>query len=259
MHASRWILLLLSPMALLVFSEIAAHENSARAVGSDAVDSCSKDDLLRPTRKPSRLVGEEDPALDRFCQSPDALPTRVDCAPTLTDTVAVRNFLPPPVIVANLPHLRLDIVLTRMENQAVSGGGISVDPEDYYDSPWATWYIESSVSTSSIPAVGDDPFGLPVPPNPGEVWDNLDHANALYQGIIENGCSASTVFDVSLDSAVIRYDGATLGDVLLFDEVVGTGFFVFAYTIRATDEDGAVSDFLFSGDARAYCTGQASF
>jgi len=240
----------------------AVHEDlfTFNTGGVDAIQNNTREGFLKPTRSPRIVVGSEDPLFDRICESAKRFLRPLNCAPTLTDRVMPRNFLPPVIIAPGYPHLRLDIVLARMENKAVSGGGIAQDPNDLNDDLYATWKIQSVAATSSIPGPGDEAFGLPVP-NPGEVW-SVPHGNGLFQGIISNGCSKSTVFDVDLVSEVIRVmtlSNTTLGAVHLQDETVGNGFYIFSYTIRATDANGNVSDFIISGDARAYCTDQASF
>lgn len=259
MNGSSLFLSILSAVALLMHLEANALENVAQTVNIDGAHASPRQGFLERARQPRGLVGRNDPLFDHICKSAEAFLEPLNCPLTLTERVSVRNFLPPPIIAADLPHLRLDIVLNRMEHQAVSDGGVTADPDpvNFSDDLYATWRIQSAGATAQFPDFTDpdqEDLGLPVPQNPGEVWDNLDHANLLYQGVIRNGCSTSTVFDVELVSAVIRLNGMTLGEVQLQDEVVGSGFYVFSYTIRATDPNGGVSDFIFSGDARAYCT-----
>jgi hypothetical protein len=154
---------------------------------------------------------------------------------------------------AGLPHLRLDIVLKHMQNVVVAGSGVS--SLGLLQEPWATFKIESTTADATVPGKADNPYGLPVP-LAGEAWD-VPHANLLFQGIIENGCLGPATFDLSLDSTVYRPStGEVFGNVHLTDSVEGHGYYNFKYTIRATDESGNVSDFVFSGDANAYCSGQ---
>jgi hypothetical protein len=76
-----------------------------------------------------------------------------------------------------------------------------------------------------------------------------------------NGCVGTpAAFDLTLDSTVFRTSTSEVfGQVHLVDEVNGHGYYNFMYTIRAMDEEANVSDFVFSGDADAFCTHQASF
>jgi hypothetical protein len=160
-------------------------------------------------------------------------------------------------ITAGLKHLRLNIILKEMQNVVVSGSG--VDSLGAFQEPWATFKIVSTAADDSIPAAADAPFGLPVPA-PGDTWSDIPHANGLFQGIIENGCmGAPAAFDLTLDSSVFRPStGVVFGDVHLVDGVDGHGYYNFKYTITAEDEDGNVSDFIFSGDADSFCTSQST-
>lgn len=161
-------------------------------------------------------------------------------------------------IAANLPHLRLNIILRDTSNVVVSGSG--VDSLGPFQEPYADFEIESTTATVSIPTAADGPFGLPVPA-PGDTWSDQQFANGLFQGIIENGCLGSpATFDLTLDSSIFRTSTSeTFGSVHLADSVQGPGYYNFKYTIRATDESGNVSDFVFSGDADSYCTSQSNF
>ncbi len=189
--------------------------------------------------------------VDKLCartagNSPVRCPASVE-GPGASDTIT-----------AGLPHLRLNIILREMRNVVVSGSG--VDSLGLFQEPWATFKIASTTADVSIPAPGDPPYGLPVPAA-GDTWSDIPHANALFQGIIENGClSNAATFDLTLDSSIYRTStGQTFGGVHLADSVEGHGYYNFKYTIRATDEAGNVSDFVFSGDADSYCTSQSSF
>lgn len=155
---------------------------------------------------------------------------------------------------AGLPHLRLNIILRDMRNVVVSGAG--VDSLGTFKEPWATWKIVSNHADVTLPAPADEAYGLPVPP-PGEIWD-VPHANIIFQGLILNGCIGTpATFDLTLDSSVFRISsGEVFGDVHLVDSVQGYGHYNFKYKLRATDEAGNASDFIFSGDADSFCTAQ---
>ncbi len=140
-----------------------------------------------------------------------------------------------------------------MENKAISGGGIK--QSDPFSKLVEVFWTFGSTAATILPQ--DYPIALPVP-EPGQVWDNLDHANLLLAGVVQNGCSNSTVIDVSMTSSVGVVQGATFGEVELKDETVGHGFYTFRYKIRATGAEGEVSDFIFSGEAPVTCVGQAT-
>jgi hypothetical protein len=155
-------------------------------------------------------------------------------------------------ILANLPHLRMDVVLRRMENKIVSGGGVK---NDFFDIVVASWTFSSNAATSII----DQKYPIRLPaPGPDESWDVV-HADHLFGGIIQNGCSNTTEFDIALQSSIHDFDDHTFGEVSLSDETVGSGYYVFRYKIRATGLDGGVSDFFFSGDVPVTCVAEATF
>lgn len=207
--------------------------------------------FLRPAPKPNLFVTRFDPVSDRICRSLAALARVPVCPGTLTHRLGPVNFGPPEIVAGNLPHLKLDVILGSMENVLVSGAGVAIDQDDLLQFLYASWLIQSDDADVQRPDA--DGFGLPAP-NPGQVWPAPPFASGLYQGIILNGCSNTTVFDLALDSSIIK-DNDTLGSVQLSDTVVGNGFFVFAYSILASDAAGT-SNFSFRGDVRAYCTDQ---
>lgn len=151
------------------------------------------------------------------------------------------------------PNLRLNIVLIEWQNIKVSGSGVE-SLEGGYGEPFATFKIQSSSADYSVPEPFDEAYWLPAP-EPGDTISDFGPP-LLFQGIIENGCLGTpATFDLSLESSIFRYGtGETLGEVSLQDSVEGHGYYKFKYTIRATDEDGNVSDFVFRGNADSYCT-----
>lgn len=207
--------------------------------------------FLRPAHKPNLFATRLDPVSDRLCRSLAAFARVSPCPATLTFRLGPVNFQPPEIVAADLPHLKLDIILGPMENRLVSGAGVAIDQGEPFELLYANWLIQSDDADVQVPE--EDGYGLPAP-NPGQVWPSPPFANGLYQGIILNGCSSTTVFDLTLDSSVTK-NGATLASVHLSDTVVGNGFYVFAYNILASDADGT-SNFIFRGDVRAYCTAQ---
>ena len=139
--------------------------------------------------------------------------------------------------------------------------GSGVDSLGANQDPWATFKIVSAAANVSIPTPAAPAYALPVPLPGDDPWIDIPEPNALFQGIIWNGCvGIPATFDLTLDSSIYRIStGEVFGSVHLVDEVEGHGYYNFKYTIRATDEDGNVSDFVFSGDADSVCTTQANF
>jgi hypothetical protein len=159
-------------------------------------------------------------------------------------------------LVAKLPpHLRVNFILQQMENEVVSGNGVNVPS-------WATWETHSPDAT--LERLGGGPFTLPVP-GPGEVWP-LDHANLIYDALVHNGCGATPVFRVELQSTVgempdIFEPSVLIGEFLGVDNTTlqPNGFWTFSYTIRATGTNGGVSDFKFRGIVSVTCTNIVAF
>jgi hypothetical protein len=206
----------------------------------------TKSDRRAPSAGDNRVSG----LVDKLCAR-TATSSRRSCPAGVHGGVGAADD-----VSAGLPHLRLNIILRQMSNAVVSGSG--VDSLGLLQEPWATWKIVSTAADVSIPAPAAEGFGLPVPP-PGATWGDIPHANGLFQGIIHNGCiGPAPTFDLTLDSNVYRPSSNQIfGQVHLVDSVQGPGYYNFKYTIRATDESGNVSDFVFSGDADAFCTGQS--
>lgn len=200
--------------------------------------------------------GLVNPIFDQLCGAAAGIRRTAPCPLTLTTVPTRRNFFPPRSEGALLPHLRLDIILKQMENRVVSGQGISIDQTDPTQFLYANWKIISAAATLQLPGADSEGYGFPAP-NPGEIWPVGPYANGLFQGIIIDGCSPTTVFDVQLTSSIVKNSGEvgpgdTLAEVHLEDSVVGYGFYTFSYVIRAA-EGSNVSDFIFTGDARSYC------
>jgi hypothetical protein len=158
---------------------------------------------------------------------------------------------------AGLPHLRLEIVLTEIENIAIAGNGVVS-----YGYPQASVKIASNAADASVPAPAAAPLEFPAPTS-DHIWHLEQNAtvyasiNPLYVGIIENGClGAPAMFDLTLDGTIALPEGAVVGEVHLADSVFGSGYYDMEYTVRAADADGNVSDVVFRGHATSTCTSQ---
>jgi hypothetical protein len=243
--------------ACVLLFALSVHHVTARASDSPAQKTAQPGGFVTESNRRARTVvaSGSDGLVDRLCDGA-AREFAHRCPPGAKDV----SDSPGPVdeVTAGLPHLRLNIVLREMRNVVVSGSG--VDSLGILQEPWATFKIESIAASDSIPEPADGPYALPVPP-PDDTWSDIPHANALFQGIIENGCiGAPATFDLTLESSIVRAStGDVLGTVHLVDTVQGYGYYNFEYAIRATDENGNVSDFAFSGDADAYCTSEPAF
>lgn len=158
---------------------------------------------------------------------------------------------------AGLPHLRLEIVLTEIENIAIAGIGVSGDGY-----PLASVKIASAAADASTPAPAAPALEFPTPTS-DHIWRLEQNAtvyasiNPLYVGIIENGClGAPAMFDLTLDGTIAVSEGEVVGEVHLTDSVFGSGYYNMEYTVRAADSQGNVSDIVFRGHAASTCTAQ---
>ena len=239
--------------ASVMLAGLSTHEGVAQN-SSVTLTSKPAGFLTRSDRRAHTVIDSDASALvDSLCARA-ARDSRQKCPSSLKGGAGSPG---PDEITAGLPHLRLNIILREMRNVVVSGSG--VDSLGALQEPWATFKIVSSSADDSIPAPADPPYGLPVPA-PGDTWSDIPHANGLFQGIIVNGCvGPAATFDLTLDSSIFRIStNENFGDVHLVDAVDGHGYYNFKYTIRATDEVGNVSDFVFSGDADSFCTSQSA-
>lgn len=150
-------------------------------------------------------------------------------------------------ISAGLAHLRLNIILREMRDVLVAGSGIA-------DHPLLKIKIASAAADASLPEPNSAGYNF-ILPEPGEIVELGESAFSLFNGIITNGCMGAVAsLDLTLDGEVSN-DDEPVGEIHLVDAVDGHGYYNFKFTIRASDADGNVSDFTFSGDADSLCTG----
>jgi len=236
-----------------VLSGISAQAGAAGATNASLTVTARPAGFVNPSdrRAPRNVEVRYGDLVGRLCARATGH-TQMRC-PT-----GLNHFDGPDVIGMYLPHLRLNIILREMRNVVVEGSG--VDSLGALQDPWATFKIVSAAANVSIPTPAAPRYTLPAPA-PGDTWNDIPEPNVLFQGIIWNGCvGIPATFDLTLDSSIYRTStGEVFGSVHLVDEVEGHGYYNFKYTMRATDEDGNVSDFVFSGDADSICTTQANF
>lgn len=208
--------------------------------------------FLRPSTATGDVIYRPQTIVGRLCHLVAGLRKGLPCPPTLTGRVPAWAFQPPPVLVADVPHLRMDLVLKRIENKVVSGLGVgNVEPgPPYYG---ATWQFSSIAATDEVNPVSS----LPVP-TPGQVMDVEPGTSVLFSGVIANGCSPATVFDASGHTEIVTTDpDGFFGATDVSDAVTGHGYYNFKYVVGASHAHG-LSDFIFSGDANVYCTGKST-
>lgn len=151
------------------------------------------------------------------------------------------------------PNLRVLLVLQQMEHHVVSGGGV---PQS-----WIFWHGDSSAATLQMHQFQADPT-LPLP-GPGEIWP-IGLGSVIYSGLELGGCGSPSVsFPLNLESWVVEEADSEFGGpgetefgrvtVSDQDTITTAGTYSFSYTIRASDGDGAVSDFELRGAVWANC------
>ncbi|MFL6549780.1 MAG: hypothetical protein ACJ8OJ_13870 [Povalibacter sp.] len=201
-------------------------------------------------RSPANVESGSGDLVARLCSEARTLKIKCPSTATAGPTGGIDG------VATNLPHLRLDIVLKDLQNVVVSGNGVDRIGEEGI--PFVRIKIVSASADASNPDPAAVPYELSIP-GPDSAWHNIDFANLLYRGVIENGCLGPASFDLTLDSSIHRWNQvAEFGNVHLVDSVEGHGYYNFQYTLRATDEYGNVSDLIYSGDANAFCTGQST-
>jgi hypothetical protein len=146
------------------------------------------------------------------------------------------------------PHLRVTFALTEMSHDVVSGGGVQ-------GTATVLWDAHSTAATKDCCA---DPV-IQGAPDPGPPY-SYPWGLVIYDGLVYEGCGNTPVFPISFDSW-IEEGVAVLGEFSATDTstIQPNGFWTFAYTIRATDSHGGVSDYTFRGTVSATCTNLYSF
>ena len=155
-----------------------------------------------------------------------------------------------PALKADLPHVRVSMVLQEVANVIVSNGGVAVAGLN----PLVEW--ATTGSAASVENGG--PYGYTLP-GPGTTWNNFGPHTILYDALQFNACNGFAAFPITHD-AVIESSGNPIGAFHGVDNTTinHTGFYNFSYTVRAKDYSGGVSDFRFSGKVNATCSGLAA-
>ncbi len=223
--------------------------SNAGFAGSIGYDSNTVDDT-------GFLFAAKGPSTDiRNCKAETRPGRTVDGyrAITYIDCEQQHNNALDPVFTTNSPHLRLDILLTRMEQKVVHGSGIfPVFP--------ANLYGDINISSQSASITNPNAHGFLSLASISTDLVNEIEPYPIYGAIIENGCigTPEAEFNLTLVSRIL-HGMDSIGALHLHDDVVGKGYYKFKFTVRADMGDGNVSDYIFSGDANSTCTGQLSF
>jgi hypothetical protein len=164
-----------------------------------------------------------------------------------------------PAFQANLPNVRVSLLIQDIANVVVSGSGVDTIADNGAGEVFVDW------STTGLPADEENggPYGWGLP-DPGETWENLSHPGGgggllVYDALVFGACGGPLSFHIA-HTASIEDNGLVIGqfdgsDNSTLDE---TGFYNVNYTARADDGMGNVSDFVFSGKVNVTCSGLLS-
>ncbi len=246
----------------IVFGLVAAHNASAAADRTESQSSIAesakftdqrpKNKFLEPL-KLKFILSADDPSHPKLCVNGR---DRLQCPPILSNGGSTSGVIPTiePVITANLPHVRVSFYIQEISNQIIANGGVETDIVnglEYIN--WLTTGTDSDVENGG-------PYGWTLP-GPGQTFNNFGpHGGPsgllIYDALVFNACGSLSSFPVELESTVTE-SGAVIGTFSGVDNstIHSTGYYNLNYTIRATDGDGAVSDFQFKGKANVICSG----
>jgi hypothetical protein len=195
---------------------------------------------------PRFVIPPGDPRQPSFCrqlQPPATCPARLVYGgglPTID-----------PAFKAELPNVRVSMVVQTMSNVAVANGGVEANSDR------ALWWTITNTGTVPIFLVNESgTSAAPLPPF-GEPDDEADD-RVIYEAIAFGACENLSSFHIDY-TASIREGGAFGAELGAFHGVDtstldATGFYNFSHTIHATAADGGVSDFHLSGKVNVTCT-----
>jgi hypothetical protein len=154
-----------------------------------------------------------------------------------------------------LDNLYVGLHIQSVENEVVAAAGVT-------NECWVIW--ESHSTAASVEKGG--PFQWPLPP-PGQMFDNFGSHNTIYAGLIDNGCGNTLSFPIEHFCRVGEWQAGQGSDTFVEigsfhgvdnSTIQPTGYWTFAYTVRAKGTNGGVSDFKFRGNVPAICSGLKS-
>jgi hypothetical protein len=150
-----------------------------------------------------------------------------------------------------LDNLYVGLHIQSVENEVVAGAGVT-------DECWAVW--ESHSTAASVEKGG--PVWWPLPP-PGQMFNSFGPHSTIYAGLIDNGCGNTPSFPIEHLCRVGEWQIGQGSDSFVeigafhgvdSSTIQPTGYWTFAYTVRAKGTNGSVSDFKFRGNVPAICS-----
>lgn len=201
---------------------------------------------------PRFILSRNDPLLPQFCARSKG---DVRCPPIVSNGGVGGGGIPQLELglKARLPNVRVSFFIQEISNDVVANGGVETEPDDVVFVNWRTIGPEADVENGG-------PYGW-VLPGPGQTYDNFGpHGGPfglmIYDALVFGACESLTSFDVQHEAAITE-SGVDIGSFVGVDNTTidATGYYNLHYTVRATDSDGGVSDFHFSGKANVICSG----
>jgi hypothetical protein len=201
------------------------------------------------TKLPARFAVADTRPFCRELKAPE------QCAPLVVYGGAAGGGLPTiePAFTAELPHVRVSMVLHKVVNEIVANGGVETfdGVHDTLKLAWTTFGGDPNVE-ASYTYLGDS---LPGPGDPAY------YSSLVYDAVVFNACPGLSSFTVN-HYAEIRdaFTDDILGTFqgLDLETIDALGYYNFNYTVRVDDADGAVSDFHFSGKVNVTCSAASS-
>lgn len=187
-----------------------------------------------------------------FCAASDL---GVQCPSVIGGTSGPRFPSDGPIITTGYKNVRVSMYIDKITNKEISGGGVDNLP-NYKFAEWFTTSPDADVELTG-------PYNWSLP-EPGNSYDEFGPHGSyfglkVYDALVFGECGSFNDFDIEHDATVTTL-AVDLGNFHGVDTstINKTGYYNVNYTVRAEDTDGGVSEFQFSGELHAVCSGANS-
>jgi hypothetical protein len=140
----------------------------------------------------------------------------------------------------NLRHLKIVIAIDEVEHHPITNGGAQ------YFEYWIGWEFASSVATAVPLQMPSWPLFIGRDGAP-----EFEGRRLIYHGEVPNGCNA----DVDLQVRVVVQNAPDGSEATYNDHIPGHGYYD-VYIPVYVDEGDASYEFVFRGQAEAYCVSE---
>jgi len=242
-------LCIISGLLLLALSPNVVTQ--ARA-GSEKDLKARRTEFLKPLN-PQFILSPNDPLLPQFCARSER------CPPIVSNGGVGGGGIPQLELdlKARLPNVRVSFLIQEISHDVVVKPGVAVPAFNRHVN-WHTTGPESDAENGGVEVgeLGDgSQWSLPLP------GAFLTYSGLLiYDALVFGACESLTSFDVQHEATIVEFiesQHVALGSFVGVDNTTidSTGYYNLNYTVRATDSNGGVSDFHFSGKADVICSG----